>query len=122
MLLIKKWVKFPQKLIPYIWLCFIFSFSFLAAFKIVGCYEARKFIYNIEMLTPKEKAILKTYVEKDKISIEFGWITSGALLALEKKNIIYKAYDKKHYGAVYNINQQYIALLKNRPKLIGLPN
>jgi hypothetical protein len=117
-LLLKRWVKFPDRLIPWIWICFIFSFSFLSASLLSNSYKSYQVKQELVSMSPDEKAVLKKFIEKDVIKLYSQYKMDPIMIALEKKGIIYKAYEGETRGAVYIINHLYFNKLKKHPEWI----
>jgi len=119
-LLVKKWVKFPERLIPWIWICFIFSSSFLVASQLNSCHKNYQLKHTLINLAPDEKAVLQKYLTKNVVKFYSDFRKNAVMISLEKKGIIYKAYDAERRGAVYNINQLHFDLLKKHPEWVEL--
>lgn len=119
-LLVKKWVKFPERLIPWIWICLIFSSSFLGVSQLNSWHKSYQLKHTLINLTPGEKEVLQKYLTKNVVKFYSKFKKNAVMIALEKKGIIYKAYDAGQHSAVYNINQFHFDLLKKNPEWVEL--
>lgn len=118
-LIIKRWFRFPNKLVPWLRVCLIFSLAFLAADQIVGWHESNKAKDVIRNLTPKEKYVLETCAKNNDASFLSRFTNDSTMIALTTKGIVYKAYEVHPSGAMYIVNQFYLDLARKYPELVA---
>ena len=121
LLILKRWISFQETMIPYLWICLLLGISVLGASGISTFLENRKLAKSVQILSPGEKDLLRSFVEKDKIFYYSKYRKDSLAISLEKIGFIYKAYESGDSGSIYNITHEVFDLLKKHPELLDTP-
>jgi hypothetical protein len=125
LLVAKNKIEFPASRIWILWTCLIVSGSMLLGAGIVECYKNYlekqkndKRIETLRNLTPKEKEVLRPYIEKESKSQYVENIRfRGEIVSLERAKIIYFAGAHGLYR-IYNIEPWAFTYLTEHPELL----